>query len=144
MSQRVSVDSHSKVFYQIQLVTLQILPFQIQMYWQRDAVQSSSSRKQSYPMLWMAAVIAFLIAVLLQLMTAEWLLVALLRLRQTSFTNGLLSYSGMLQLLHTLQCSTPLGLLSSLVTECCTVIGLHSTVWRNKLIYSKSPDPFPT
>ena len=37
----------------------------------------------------------------------------------------------------------PLVFLSSLVIEYCNVIGPHSTVRDNRLIYSKSPDPFP-
>ena len=50
------------------------------------------------------------------------------------------SHSGTPQLVRTSQCSASLVLLiSSLVTEYCNVIGPHSTVWRKKLIYSKSP-----
>ena len=29
------------------------------------------------------------------------------------------------------------------VTEYCAVIGMHSTVWGNKLLYGHVPDPFP-
>jgi len=29
------------------------------------------------------------------------------------------------------------------VTEYCAVIGMHSTVWDNKLFYGHVPDPFP-
>jgi len=29
------------------------------------------------------------------------------------------------------------------VTEYCAVIGTHSTVWGNKLLYGHVPDPFP-
>ena len=37
----------------------------------------------------------------------------------------------------------PPWVISSLVTECFTMIGPHSTVWCNKVIYGKLTDPFP-
>ena len=29
------------------------------------------------------------------------------------------------------------------MTEYCAVIGMHSTVWGDKLLYGQIPDPFP-
>ena len=65
--QRLSVDSHSKGFYQIQLVMLQIHPFQIQMH----CNMMLFSLQTVVPNAFMAAVIVLSIVAVLQLMTAD-------------------------------------------------------------------------